>query len=246
MLTLSILAPLEKTMPLKITQLFFQVILINLLLMPFSVSATVFNPLEDVNLNLTGNTTFNYDTFTLNEGVTLNYFAAENSLIEIISEGDIFIGGEISTLLDNNTTLSFTSISGSFTVAGKISANHLSLVANTIVVSDGAMLSATGDTKLSTTGTSGSMLSITGSRSAILSRSGMLSTTGVAGSILVSGTGENIILNTGSLVINPGTIFLQPINLTTIKLPTIVPLPAPLWLFVTALLSLFTLRNTKT
>jgi len=212
-------------MPLKTMHLFFQVILTNLLLIPFSVSATVFNPLEDININLTGDTTFNYDTFTLNEGLTLNYFAPENSVIEIISEGDIFIGGDISALLDNNTTLSFTSISGSFTIAGKISASNLVLAANELVLSEDAMLS--------TTGADGSMLS----------------TTGTGGSIFLSGTREAILFNPfnpGSLIINSGTIFTQPLDLTTIELQTTVPLPAPLWLFSTALLSLFTLRNAKT
>ena len=200
-------------MPLKITQLFFQVILINLLLMPFSVSATVFNPLEDVIVNLTGDTTFHYDTFTLNEGLTLNYFAPENSLIEIISEGDIFIGGDLK--LSPNSKLILNSKKGELKVTGTLFSSALYLKGK-----EGHV-----DFSSENLGHYPNPVAL-------------------EGQLIIP------FLSYHSISYHPEPTYnwhSGSFNTSeTITIPILTtPLPAPLWLFSTALLSLFTLRNTK-
>jgi len=220
LLALSILAPLEKIMPLKTMQLFFQVILTNLLLIPFSVSATVFNPLEDININLTGDTTFNYDTFTLNQGLTLNYFAPENSVIEIISEGDIFIGGDLK--LSPNSKLILNSKKGDLKVTGTLfsSALHLKGTEDHIDFS-----SSNFDSYPKPIVLEGGLILSTLSFYAISSHPEPIYNWHSG-----SSSSTTMTLSTPILIMS---------------LPTTVPLPAPIWLFSTALLSLFTLRKAK-
>ncbi len=107
----------------KIKQTAFFSVLSVLLGLPFTASAMVFNPSENLDVHLGGSATFEYDSFALNEGLTLNYFAPENSVIEIISQGDLFVGGELR--VSPNSKLILNSKRGELTVTGKLVTSSL-------------------------------------------------------------------------------------------------------------------------
>jgi len=103
-------------------------LLLILLLLPISAWAIVFNPVENINFTLLGSTEFNYDSFNLNKGLTLNYIIPENKTVSIVSNGDINIYGDISVA--KKAKISFFSKRGSISIFGSINADLIGL--NTI------------------------------------------------------------------------------------------------------------------
>jgi len=102
-----------------------QLFLIGLMLVPFSVSALVFNPDSDVDFNLTEGSIFNYQSFLINEGVSVNYFLPENSFVNIVVENDIFIAGKIN--VSKNSSLTLISKQGDLTIIGSVKAGEARL-----------------------------------------------------------------------------------------------------------------------
>ena len=89
-------------------------------LFPVSVSAISFFPAADMVINLAGNSTFNFDSYTISSDIDINYLAPKGSLIEIISEGDIVIDGSLSAL---DIALSLTTKKGSIFLSGNLKAD---------------------------------------------------------------------------------------------------------------------------
>ncbi len=217
----------------KIKQTAFFSVLSVLLGLPFTASAMVFNPSENLDVHLGGSATFEYDSFALNEGLTLNYFAPENSVIEIVSQGDIFIGGDIFSSL-NGTTLSFKT-SANIAISGHLSASTLSISGHEIQLLAGGVIKVADD----------------GEGVVLLNayNSGALLTSGASGAIKIA---QDVKVKSGGVLINGnkpikgGTIELTPLGgegRLEIQLSTPVPLPAPVLLFSSALLCLAGFRK---
>ncbi|MCD2450014.1 hypothetical protein GO003_006395 [Methylicorpusculum oleiharenae] len=100
---------------------------LGLLAMPLSVAATVFNPIEDVNFELNGDTVLSYDLVVVAEGVTVSFTAPENSRIELVSKSDILIEGVIK--MPVTSTLTLNSKRGNLAVTGTIFSEGLYLKA---------------------------------------------------------------------------------------------------------------------
>jgi len=124
---------------------------------PATVSAASFFPTADMEINLSDNTTFNFDSYTISSDVSIHYLAPADSLIEIISEGDVTIDGALSFF---GGTFSITSVSGSIFVNGEVNIlGDLNLVAGTVpdsgagTITGGGSLMINGGGTLTTTGT---------------------------------------------------------------------------------------------
>lgn len=75
-------------------QLFTAVILASTLgITPILANAATFMPLADTDISVMGDTQFNFDLYSIVTGITVNYLAAPNTMIDIITEGDIILDG---------------------------------------------------------------------------------------------------------------------------------------------------------
>ncbi len=187
-------------------KIFFQFIVVGFLILPQKGVASVFNPQEDTDIYLAGDTRFNYQSFRLDKGLTLNYFAPENSIIEIISEGDIFIGGDLKISADSKLNLYSENV---FTLTGTIA-----------FVSSGELEIIAGNNDFSHTNFIDTSAGLIASRGFKLVKSNLLTSYHPKTPYYWS-SGS---FNTG--------ITLSDSVITT-------PLPAPFWLFTTALFLLF-------
>lgn len=100
---------------------------LGLLAMPLSVAATVFNPIMDVNFELTGDTVLSYDSVVVAKGITVSFTAPEYSRIELESRSDILIEGVIK--MPVTSTLTLNSKRGNLAVTGTIFSEGLYLKA---------------------------------------------------------------------------------------------------------------------
>jgi len=203
------------------------------LLLPACVSAASFSPTSDIDFNLTGDTSFSYDSYTISTGINISYTAPENSIIDIFSEGDIFIDGALSLMGD--ATYSFTSNTGSIYLNGDFNfSNNISLIlnANSNLFLNSGNGSDAGGVTLSGNGggltSSGNTGGLTGS-SIIIGNNGGLT----AGPIILTGGSTD----PGTITINP-VIFTPTPTITGVILTlqlTPVPVPPSLLLFLTGL-----------
>jgi len=227
------------------------------LLFPACVSAASFFPTSNIDINLTEDTTYNYESYTISSGINVSYTAPENSFVDIFITNDMFIDGSLSFF--GGATYSLTFDTGTITENASINLDSGTLNINAIgslninsninsgTGSTGSGVTLSGNGGTVTGGSSGSGSGATGG-GVTLSGNGGTVTAGSAGSgsvstgsgVTLSGSGGTITggsTGTGTFTIDP-VIFTPPPTITGVTITlqlTPVPVPPSLLLFLTGL-----------
>ncbi|HHO59359.1 MAG TPA: hypothetical protein ENJ64_03885 [Thiotrichales bacterium] len=202
------------------------------LLLPLAATAASFFPVTDTDINLTGDSVFNFDSYTIDSGISVSYLAPATTRIDIISDGDIIIDGTL--FAASETTLSLTSTNGEIFISGTLDVYSLEINSDTTI---------TGTVTAGSEGSTGSGLTLGNGSTIDVGTSSTLTIGNIdftPGTLITPGTQTPVITTIGTFTpTGTGTITLTGPGLT------IVPLPPSLLLFAAGLGGLF-LRRFKT
>lgn len=190
------------------------------LALPAGANAASFLPATDQDFSVLVDTSYDYDSYTIGEGITVNYLTPPAIAISITSDSDIIINGNLNA---PDALLSITSLSGNIYLGGTITAYATTITANAMYLNQGTGSGTTG-------GGSAGSISVQGTGSLTIDAPY------IEPGILLYSDPSNIFLSSNTTRLSPGNV--------TYTLQA-VPLPAPAILMISGLLGFSLFRKLR-